>query len=359
MKTVLGTENGSFHTEWVSLYDSIVRPLAFQFDPEWVHERAMGLIEKGVFQATPFDDPRLHQTLFGVDFPNPIGLAAGFDKNARALNHWHQLRFGFVEVGTVTCHPQPGNPRPRLFRLPADRALINRLGFNNDGARTVAGRIASASPRIPVGINLGKSKVTELADAAKDYQESFRLLHPFGDYFVVNVSSPNTPGLRTLQEKGPLLEILAAMREIDDRKPLFVKVAPDLEIAALDEVVEVAHEAKLTGLIATNTTILRTGLSNDPFQDGGLSGAPLREKSNAFLSHLYKSCEQSMVLIGVGGIFTGADAYLKIRLGASLCQLYTGWIYGGPHMIPGALAQLVRLMEADGYGSLAEARGTL
>ncbi|HEY0868351.1 MAG TPA: quinone-dependent dihydroorotate dehydrogenase [Fimbriimonas sp.] len=343
----------------MSLYESIVRPLAFNFDPERVHEVAMALIEKGTFRAKPFHDARLEQTLFGVRFPNPLGLAAGFDKNARALDYWHLLGFGHVECGTVTYRAQPGNPRPRLFRLPQDRALINRLGFNNDGARAVAGRLASASAQIPVGINLGKSKLTELDDAAKDYQESFRLMHRFGDYFVVNVSSPNTPGLRTLQEKGPLLEILSAMKEVDRSKPLFVKVAPDLETSALDEVVEVVHQAGLTGLIATNTTVGRQGLRNDPGQEGGLSGVPLREKSNAFLSHLYKSCNREMVLIGVGGIFNGADVYLKIRLGAHLCQLYTGWIYGGPHMVPEALAQLVRLLEADGYASLAEARGTL
>jgi dihydroorotate dehydrogenase len=343
----------------VSLYESVVRPLAFQMDPERVHEIAMNLIERGYFRARPFHDPILEQELFGVRFPNPLGLAAGFDKNGRAAGAWRQLGFGSVEVGTVTFHPQPGNPRPRLFRIPEDRALINRLGFNNDGARTVAGRIASANAGIPVGINLGKSKVTELADAPEDYRESFRLLRPFGDYFVVNVSSPNTPGLRTLQERGPLTEILSAIREIDAEKPLFVKVAPDLEIPALDEVIAVAHETKLTGLIATNTTIGRAGLTRDPNEAGGLSGVPLREKSNAFLSHLYKSCDRNMVLIGVGGIFTGADVYLKIRLGASLTQIYTGWIYGGPHMVPGALAQLSRLLKADGFNSLADARGTL
>lgn len=342
----------------MSFYASLVRPLAFQCDPERVHEWAMKLLARGIFRAREFTDARLEQTLFGVRFPNPLGLAAGFDKNALALDYWHQLGFGFVECGTVTYHPQPGNERPRLFRLPEHKALINRMGFNNDGARGVATRLAAAKPRIPVGVNLGKSKVTELADAPKDYQESFRLLHSFGDYFVVNVSSPNTPGLRALQEKGPLLEILAAIREVDAERPLFVKMAPDLELAALDDVIDVAHTARLTGLIATNTTISRDDLPSDPGQAGGLSGSPLKKKSNAFLAHLYKSCDREMILMGVGGIFTGADAYEKIALGAHLTQLYTGWIYGGPMMIPDALQELVQLMEREGVASLAELRGS-
>ncbi len=342
----------------MSLYDSVIRPVAFMFDPERVHEAAMWMLERGLFKAPHFSDPKLEQTLFGVKFPNPLGLAAGFDKNGRALNHWHQLGFGYVEAGTITYHPQPGNPKPRMFRLPADKGLINRLGFNNEGARSAATKFGLAKPQIPMGINLGKSKITELADAPKDYQESFRLLHKLGDYFVVNVSSPNTPGLRSLQEKGPLMEILAAIREVNSEKPLFVKVAPDLEMSALDDVVEVAHEAKLTGLIATNTTLSREGLSFDPGQAGGLSGRPLFGKSNQFLSHLYRSCNREMILIGVGGIMSGADVYEKIRLGAHLCQIYTGWIYGGPDMIPGAMQELASLMNRDGVGSLAELRGS-
>ena len=342
----------------MSLYDSVLRPLAFLVDPEKVHEAAMWMLSKGLIRAPLFHDPSLEQTLFGVKFDNPIGLAAGFDKNAKALNSWHRLGFGFIEAGTITYHAQPGNPKPRLFRLPKDQGLINRMGFNNDGARAVATRLAEAKCKIPLGVNLGKSKVTELADAPKDYQESYRLMHKFGDYFVVNVSSPNTPGLRTLQEKKPLLEIIAAIREVDATKPLFVKVAPDLEWPALDEVIEVAQEAKLTGLIATNTTISRDGLVGDPGQAGGLSGAPVRKKSNEALCHLYRSCDRSMILMGVGGIFSGEDAYEKIRLGAHLCQIYTGWVYGGPTMIPAANQQLVSLMKRDGVKSLAELRGS-
>ncbi len=342
----------------MSLYDSVLRPAAFLLDPEKVHEIAMWMLSRGLFRAPAFTDKRLEQTLFGVTFPNPLGLAAGFDKNGKALDHWHQMGFGFVEAGTVTQHAQPGNPKPRMFRLPADKALINRLGFNNDGARAIATRLAVAKSQIPLGVNLGKSKITDIADAASDYEASFRLLHKFGDYFAVNVSSPNTPGLRTLQEKGPLLEILASLREVNKEKPLFVKVAPDLEMSALADVIAVAHEAKLTGLIATNTTISRDGLSADPGQDGGLSGAPVLEKSNQFLAHLYKSCNPSIILIGVGGIMSGKDVYDKIRLGAHLCQIYTGWIYGGPAMVPAAMQELTSLMNRDAIQSLSQLRGT-
>jgi dihydroorotate dehydrogenase len=340
----------------MSLYESFLRPLAFQIDPETVHEKAMAVLARGLVSAPTFADPRLGQTRFGVRFPNPLGLAAGFDKNAQALDHWHRLGFGHVEVGTVTYLPQAGNPKPRLFRLPESKALINRMGFNNDGARVVAGRIAASRPRLPVGINLGKSKLTDLAEAAADYQKSYRLLRPFGDYFVVNVSSPNTPGLRTLQEKGPLREIFAALREVDSTKPLFVKIAPDLEFTALDDVLEVAIEARLAGLIATNTTISRADLPRDPNEAGGLSGAPLRSRSNAVLAHLARHVPPEMTLIGVGGIFTGDDLYEKLRLGAHMAQIYTGWIYGGPATIPRCLARLVQLMERDGVKSLAELR---
>ncbi|AIE85218.1 dihydroorotate dehydrogenase 2 [Fimbriimonas ginsengisoli Gsoil 348] len=336
-----------------------MRPLAFRMDPERVHEMAMGMLRRGLIRAKPFADSRLEQDLFGVHFPNPLGLAAGFDKNAVALEQWHRLGFGFVECGTITYHAQPGNPRPRMFRVPEAQGLINRLGFNNEGAEALATRLGAARPSIPVGINLGKSKVTPLEDAAKDYQASFRLLHRFGAYFVVNVSSPNTPGLRSLQERSALTEILASLREVDATRPMFVKVAPDLELSALDEVLEVAVEAGLTGLIATNTTISRDMIARDPGETGGLSGAPVRAKSNLVLAHLARNAPKEMTLIGVGGILTAEDLYEKIRLGAHLCQLYTGWIYGGPQMIPSVLEQLVTLMDREGVKRLGEVRGSL
>lgn len=341
----------------MSVYDKFLRPLLFRFDPERVHNLAMTALSTGVVGDWQFHDSRLEQTLFGVSFMNPIGLAAGFDKNAVALGHWHHLGFGSVEVGTITFHAQSGNPKPRLFRLPRNLAIINRMGFNNDGAERVARRMTGVHTPLTVGVNLGKSKVTELAEAARDYQESFRLLKDLGRYFVINVSSPNTPGLRTLQDKGPLLEIAQAIREVDAAKPLFVKVAPDLELAALDDVLDVAREAKLTGIIATNTTLSREGLSEDPNQAGGLSGLPLREKADAVLGHLAQA-KENLILIGVGGIFSGRDVFRKIALGAHLTQVYTGWIYGGPEMVAASNRELVALMEQAGIRSLAELRGS-
>lgn len=342
----------------MDFYRSVLKPLAFRLDAEFVHEAALSLIAGGFFRPRPFEHPILKQMLFGVGFPNPIGLAAGFDKNGVAAERWEDLGFGFAELGTATYHPQPGNPKPRLFRLPADDALINRMGFNNDGARALSQRLKAAGPTIPLGVNLGKSKISEFKDAPKDYQAGFRLLHHWGDYFVVNVSSPNTPGLRTLQEKGPLLEILAALREVDSVRPLFVKVAPDLEPAALDDVAEVALRARLTGLVATNTSTGRAGLSRDPGVSGGLSGRPIKDLSNRTLSHLSKACGKEMILIGVGGIFDAEDLFEKIALGAHLCQIYTGWIYGGPNLIPHLLRGLVALMDSRGYASLGDLRGS-
>ena len=342
----------------MGLYASVVRPLAFMFDPERVHDLAMAFIQRRWVKAQPYSNPKLTQTLFGIDFPNPLGLAAGFDKNAIALDRWHNLGFGFVEAGTVTYLPQSGNPRPRLFRLPEDHALINRMGFNNDGAQEVAGRLVGAYSPIPVGINLGKSRAAELENAVEDYAASFGLLHPFGAYSVVNVSSPNTPGLRSLQERGPLTDILQALKGIAPEKPLFIKVSPDLEFDALDEVVDVCLTIGCTGLIATNTTLSREGLSSVPDEAGGLSGAPLTERSDAALAHLARACGDRMILIGVGGIFTADDLYRKISLGAHLAQVYTGWVYGGPSMVPTVLCGLAERMDREGLSDLAALRGT-
>ena len=345
----------------MSFYSSVVRPLMFLLPAETAHNLAMSVLRRGWIKAREFHHPVLEQEVFGVKFKNPVGLAAGFDKHALALNHWHRLGFGFAELGTVTWHPQPGNPKPRLFRLPTQRALINRFGFNNDGARMISTRLAEAKAPIPIGVNLGKSKITELADAAKDYQDSFRLLQRFGSYFVVNVSSPNTPGLRSLQEKGPLLEILRAMKEVDTAKPLFIKVAPDLEYDALDELVEVAHEAQITGIIATNTTISREDVpAGTPNRDegGGLSGAPLKDRADMVLRHIAKQCGKEMVLVGVGGITCPQDIFDKIALGAHLTQVYSGWVYGGPHFVPDLLEGFVSLLDRHGIKSLDELRGS-
>lgn len=342
----------TIHNKGVDFYGSVIRPLAFRFDPEWVHGQASRFIDSGLLGGT-FRDPRLEQMLFGVKFENPIGLAAGFDKNAEHLAAWPKYGFGHVEIGTVTDRPQPGNDRPRMFRLPEDRALINRMGFNNDGADAVAARLDSQKPSLPLGINLGKNKDVEAAGAAENYLNAFRKLQGRGDYYVINVSSPNTPGLRSLQEKGPLAEILAALRSVDPVVPIFIKVAPDLELTALDDVIDVAITGGAMGLIATNTTISREGLSRDPGQAGGLSGAPVRTKSNVVLKHLAQSAP-GLTLIGVGGIFTAADVLEKIRLGASLTQLYTGWIYGGPGLIPQMLREIASQMDRDGVKSITD-----
>ena len=326
----------------MGLYESLLRPLAFRIDPEKVHEIAMDKIAKGLIPGneTPLEyDP---VELFGVKFPNRLGLAAGFDKNANAVSNWHRFGFGFVEIGTVTWHAQPGNDRPRLFRLPADKALINRMGFNNDGAVAVARRLANSIAKIPIGVNLGKSKITDLDDAHNDYRQSFEVLQAFGDYFVVNVSSPNTPGLRSLQDREPLIRIFEALRTVNATKPMFVKIAPDLSPEALEEVLKVAVEMKLTGIIATNTTISREGLFTKDekltAQAGGLSGRPVYEMSNKSLEFLAKNKPREMILQGVGGVFNRADYDTKRRLGADLVQLYTGWIYGGPGLVPKILS---------------------
>ncbi len=340
----------TIHNTEVGFYQSVVRPLAFRCDPEWVHGMAGKLIDLGLGGGT-VTDSRLEQTLFGVHFSNPIGLAAGFDKNAEHLAAWPKYGFGHAEIGTVTARPQPGNLRPRMFRLPEDQGLINRMGFNNAGAEAVAGRLRNRGT-FPVGINLGKNKDTEPADAPENYRQAFRQLRGLGDYYVINVSSPNTPGLRSLQEKGPLMDILQALQSEDATARFFIKVAPDLTESALDDVISVAMAGNATGLIATNTTISRDGLKADPRQDGGLSGRPVRDKSDAALAHLARQCGNSLTLIGVGGIFDADDVIRKIQLGAHLTQLYTGWIYGGPGLIPKILRDLCVRMDQDGVKNI-------
>lgn len=314
----------------MSAYERLLRPILFRMDPERVHNVALWAIARGLIRGKLLVDPRLERTVAGIRFPNPLGLAAGFDKNGVALDRWKDMGFGFAEAGTATWLAQPGNPKPRLFRLPEDRAVINRFGFNNSGATELANRLRAAQPGIPIGINIGKSKAAPLEGAIQDYEQSFSALKHLGDYFVVNVSSPNTPGLRTLQEKGPLTELLSTLRKLDSNTPLFVKVSPDLSNEDLLDVVEVARTCRFTGIVATNTTLSRDGLSSSIVQDGGLSGKPLFARSNECLRILSEASQGELILIGVGGVFSGDDLRRKLELGASLVQIYTGWVYGGP-----------------------------
>jgi dihydroorotate dehydrogenase len=327
------------------MYD-LLKPWLFKFDPERIHDLTMsglaftsqhpGLLR--ILQTLcAVHDRRLETRAFGLTFPNPIGLAAGMDKNARAIPSWAALGFGFVEVGSVTALAQPGNPKPRLFRLPSDEAIINRMGFNNDGAEVVTKRLKKLRETeaftTPIGINLGKSKVTPLEQAHEDYKRSLEFLYPYGDYFVINVSSPNTPGLRELQDKDKLEILLTTVRDFvrsyqPNPKPILLKIAPDLTFEQLDEILELVERYELSGLIATNTTVARDNLKTPINETGGLSGRPLAKRSLELLRYI---CSQTKLpTISVGGIFTERDVFERLEAGAVLLQLYTGLIYQGP-----------------------------
>ncbi|WP_238011450.1 quinone-dependent dihydroorotate dehydrogenase [Dactylosporangium sp. AC04546] len=322
----------------MSLYERLARPLLFRWgggDAETVHERTVRMLSRVPGVRHPLSPPGARRTVFGVDFPNPVGLAAGMDKDGRALRAWPRLGFGFVEVGTVTRHAQPGNDRPRLFRLPEHEAIVNRMGFNNAGAEALAARLRALGPLpVPLGISLGKSKVTPLAGAVEDYVHSFRQLYRLGDYFAVNVSSPNTPGLRELQDKAQLSALLGALRaENPEGRPVLVKVAPDLTEAALGELLDVCLERGVAGLIATNTTVERPVPFDGP---GGLSGRPLAARAVEVVRFVAK--ESGLPVIGVGGITRPDDARRMVDAGASLVQLYSGLIYHGPGLVRGCIA---------------------
>ncbi len=318
-------------------------------------------------------DPRLEQSLFGCRFANPVGLAAGFDKNGVAAAIWHLFGFGFAEVGTVTWHGQPGNPRPRLFRLAAERAALNRMGFNNDGAqvlrRTLERQQLPPPGRRPavLGINLGKSKLTSLELAPDDYASSLELLAPLADYAVINVSSPNTPGLRELQEETLLRRLVERLRRLPACPPLLVKIAPDLEDDAIDAIARIAYEEGLAGVIAVNTSLNRFGLEQRRLaqtgrtlaqEAGGLSGAPLRARALEVLRRLRATAGPALPLIGVGGIDSPESAWERIAAGASLVQVYTGWIYSGPALVPQILAGLACQLERHGLAHIGAAVGS-
>jgi dihydroorotate dehydrogenase len=288
------------------------------------------------------------RTVFGIRFPNPVGLAAGMDKDGLALPAWPALGFGFVEVGTVTAHAQPGNPRPRLFRLPASEAVINRMGFNNAGAAALAERLRALRAQrpldVPLGISLGKSKVTPLAEAVGDYLESLRILRPYADYVAVNVSSPNTPGLRTLQDRDHLAGLLGALRAETAGRPVLVKIAPDLTEQAIGEVLEVCLEHQVAGVIATNTTLGRDGVAaadaDRATEEGGLSGRPLASRARDVIAFIHRETGGALPVIGVGGLLDPDDAARMVDAGASLVQIYTGFVYRGPGLVRGAARRL-------------------
>lgn len=282
-----------------------------------------------------FQDPRLERKVFGLIFPNPVGLAAGLDKNGELADVWGRIGFGFAELGTFTALPQPGNEKPRVFRFSAQKALINRMGFPNLGAQAAASRLKRLKesgrwPSIPIGLNIGKSKVRPLEGAVEDYLESLEYLKPYADYIAVNVSSPNTPGLRKLQAAKPLKKLLAAIVKASSGKPVLLKLAPDLEPKPLKEAAATAVAAGCAGLIATNTTLSREGLPLGTYPEGGLSGAPLKKKSLGILEDLARLTKGRVPLVAVGGIFTAQDAQERLEAGAGLVQVYTGYIYEGP-----------------------------
>ena len=332
-------------------YERFVRPILFSLAAEAAHDlairnlRAASSIGPMLRALERFKPPRKPRSLFGLTFPNPVGLAAGFDKNGVAIPAWAALGFGFVEVGTVTAQAQPGNPKPRIFRYPEQGALINRLGFNNDGADTVAARLrelrqSSRWPDIPVGINIGKSKITPIEDAVSDYLYSFRLLAPLADYVVLNVSSPNTPGLRSLQEHEALEQLLRAVREENQTgsKPILLKIAPDLSASELEQIVTTCEQNGVAGMIATNTTLDHASIPSSRDETGGLSGRPLRQKSTELVRAI--ASQSRLPVIGCGGIFDAASAREKMEAGAQLLQVYTGYVYCGPGLLGEIVAAL-------------------
>ena len=331
-------------------YERWVRPMLFLLDAETVHDLALGFlrgashVDLALRALNLFQPKPKPKTLFGLTFPNPIGLAAGFDKNGVALPAWAALGFGFIEIGTVTARQQTGNPRPRIFRCSGQEALINRLGFNNDGADIVANRLrrlreSGRWPQVPVGINIGKSKLTPIDQAPADYLHSFRRLRNFADYIVLNVSSPNTPGLRTLQEEESLSILLSEInRENRALKPIVVKISPDLSSAQIEEIIATCEENKVAGIIATNTTLDHSSIPPALDQEGGLSGAPLREKSTALVRTI--TARSAIPVIASGGIFDAESAREKIEAGAQLLQIYTGFVYRGP----GLLSEIAKVL---------------
>jgi dihydroorotate dehydrogenase len=365
------------------LWQSIARPLLFCLPAERAHYFSMGCFKLlfapgftgGLFRSRyVVNDPSLKSQVFGLDFQNPVGLAAGFDKDARWFPQLASLGFSHVEVGTLTGQAQAGNPKPRLFRLPADKALINRMGFNNGGCDGAAKRLANTSKAKPtdvLGINIGKTKVVPVEEATQDYLFSFERLFTYADYFTINVSSPNTPGLRTLQNREPLIELLSSLQKLNQTlavdhdckpKPILLKIAPDVTDEQLADIISILKEIKLDGIIATNTTLSRADLKTPDSKvssigNGGLSGAPLKERSRDVVSQLYGELGNEIPIIGVGGIMNGEDAWQMILAGATLVQVYTGFIYGGPGMVRDINRHIAAKLRENNWLSVADAVG--
>jgi len=327
---------------------ALIKAFLFRREPERIHYWVMRQLDRGIRYRPVrrligkyfvLEDKRLERTLWGLTFRNPVGLAAGFDKDARYTDALAQLGFGFIEIGTLTPKAQPGNPQPRLFRLPEDKALINRMGFNNEGVDAAAARLKSRHNNLIIGGNIGKNKITSNEDAIRDYEYCFRALYDTVDYFTVNVSSPNTPGLRALQDKEPLRQLLVQLQKLnagmEREKPILLKIAPDLTHDQLDEIIDIVQETAIHGIVATNTTTDREGLSTAADRvaaigAGGLSGLPVKEKATAVIRYIHQKSKGKIPVIAVGGIFTAADALEKLQAGAALVQVYTGFIYEGP-----------------------------
>ena len=353
-------------------FEKVIRPTLFKLDAERAHELGVKALELGLANGRKLnDEQRLFVKeafgpvrRFGLEFTNPLGIAAGFDKNAIVVDRLASLGFGFVEVGTVTFQPQSGNPKPRIFRLPADKALINRLGFNNEGAAGIAERLTKSKKKNVVGVNIGRNKEVKNEDAIENYLKTFEIIYPVADYIAVNISSPNTPNLRQLQSSENLESLLSELQRRNlelDAKPLLVKVSPDLETVEIESIVDVCLKARVSGIIATNTTVSRQGLDTaDPerFREGGLSGRPLAERSNRVIEEIYKNSKGKLLIVGVGGIFTAEDAFEKMSKGASLVQAYTGFIYSGPWFPVDVVYGLARIIKAKGFSHLDEVIGS-
>lgn len=342
------------------MYKQLLRPLVFKLDPEKAHYLTFDLMKLALGNAfgrlmskavLEYKHPKLKKQLFGLTFDNPVGLAAGLDKDAKVFNELGALGFGFIEIGTLTPKAQPGNDKPRLFRLPNDKAIINRMGFNNEGVDAAVIRLKNRKTKTIIGGNIGKNKITPNEDAIKDYEYCFNALFDVVDYFVVNVSSPNTPNLRELQDKEPLTHLLNHLQNINNskpkRKPILLKIAPDLTNSQLDDIIDIVASTKIDGIVATNTTIAREPLTYpkaeiEAIGMGGLSGKPLTKRSTEVIAYLKTKSNNAFPVIGVGGIHSPEDAIEKIKAGADLIQLYTGFIYEGPALIKNINKEIVK-----------------